>query len=398
MEQCAAFADRLGLPFVGGRADVPRMARELRIGLEEAGREARYAFFGQAAGSTNCSLVATAHTRDDSVETTLLNITRGCGLAGLAGIPEQRANIIRPLLPFSRSETRAYCDERSLWYHDDPANEDLSFSRARIRHRVMPELRSVNPGVDAAIRRLAQMASEEDRFLNGMAAAALERSEIPLNGPLRFLTLDAEAAFDLSQLLHLPPVLFRRACRLAFEALGAEVTFEQVQSILEACAQDSGSVTAEGGQAVAEWTAERITFRRLSIDEPFRHPLTFPGETDSEEFGWTLAAWESPSAELPAVRAALETEAAMASVRKPLYFRAAEPGDRMRPLGFDGSRKLADLLSEAGLTPAARRRLPIVCDVLGPIWAPGVCLDERARPVEGPVLRLRLSPLDRGSV
>src|SRR5262249_18849715 len=109
-------------------------------------------------------------------------------------------------------------------------------------------------------------------------------------------------------------------------------------------------------------------------------PLTLPGETESEEFGWQFTAYESVEVSFPITRASLDTALDRSKIRGPLYFRTAQPGDQMKPLGFDRHRKLADILSEAKLTQAARARLPIVCDMVGPLWAPGVCLDERARP------------------
>ncbi len=125
MALCQAFCDELGVPFMAGRADVPRIASSMKIGLEEAGRNARYQFFESAIAATNAAAVATAHTSDDQVETILLNIIRGSGLGGLRGIPERRGKIVRPLLPFSRAETRVYCEENGLWTHDDPANFQL---------------------------------------------------------------------------------------------------------------------------------------------------------------------------------------------------------------------------------------------------------------------------------
>jgi tRNA(Ile)-lysidine synthase len=394
---CEAFANELDVPFITGRADIPRMARELGIGFEEAGREARYSFFRQAAFGTESHLIATAHTRTDQVETILLNLSRGCGLHGLAGIPEQRDQIIRPLLPFSREETRAYCEERGFWFHDDPANEDLSFSRARVRHRVLPELRAINPGADAALVRLAATALEEDRFLNGMAAAALEQSEVPLNGDLKFLTEDAEIRFGRDRLSSLPPTLFKRAVRLAVEALGAGLDYEQTLLIANGIAtEERGSVTAEGGEVVAEWDPEHFEVRQLRPAEPFRYSLTVPGETESDTFGWRFIAFEEESYEGPTPpRATLDVRLSRRALKGTPYFRTVQPGDTMTPLGFDGHRKLASLLSEARLTEAARRRLPIVCDFLGPVWAPGVCVDERVRPVAGePVLRIQFGKLE----
>jgi tRNA(Ile)-lysidine synthase len=380
LKLCEAFCEELGIPFLSGRADIPLMAGEMRIGLEEAGRHARYSFFSQAAFRLDCSLIATAHTRSDQVETVLLNLTRGSGLQGLSGIPERRDNIVRPLLPFSRDETRGYCEERGFWFHDDPANADLSFSRARIRHRVLADLRLINPGVDAAIARCADLAREEDGFLNGMAAAALEQTEINLNGELGFLTSDVEVAFDRSRLASVPEVLFRRCVRLAFGALGAAIGHEQSVAISQGVQEQAkGSVTAEGGEVVVEWDEQTIGLRKLQPTEPFRYGLTLPGETDSQEFGWKFTALEErPSGRAPE-RASFRAELDTRKFKGSLYFRTAGEGDLMQPLGFAGRRKLADILSESGLTVAARRRLPIVCDMIGPVWAPGVCLSERVR-------------------
>ncbi len=394
---CEAFCQELGVEFVSGRADVPRMAQDLKMGLEEAGRHARYGFFTQASGRLECSLIATAHTRSDLVETVLLNLARGSGMSGLAGIPQQRGNIVRPLLAFSRTQTRDYCDEHGFWYHDDPANTDMTFARARIRHRVLPDLHAINESADAGIARLAEIVDEEDRFLNGMAAAALEQSELPLNGELKFLTLDIEASFDRLKLAHLPPVLFKRSIRLATEALGASLDFPQTLAIQRGVATDEkGSVTAEGGTVVVEWDADSIGVRTLLPTTPFRYTITLPGETISDEFGWQFVAFEDPASNEKPVRAAMAVEFDREKVKGGLFFRTMTAGDTMQPFGFDGHRKLSDLLSEAKLSSAARSRLPIVCDLVGPLWAPGVCLDARAAKNDGSsrVVFLRFGPLN----
>lgn len=401
LKLCQAFAESLNVPFVSGRADVPRLAQDMGIGLEEAGRNARYGFFQQAAYQTGCDLIATAHTRDDHVETILFNIARGTGITGLAGIPERRDSIIRPLLPFTRQETRDYCEDQGFWYHDDPANSDLSFSRARIRHRVLPELRQINGAADASITRLSKTACDEDRFLNGMAAAALEQAEISLNGDLSFLTSDVEISFRRSQLETLPAVLFRRAIRLAFEALGAPIDYEQTLTIQERIVSiPRGSITAEGGTVVGEWTEDALTVRSLIPSVPYRYSLTVPGETISDEFGWKFVAQEKPFDQVFPVRASLQTSVDPAQMKGSLYFRTVKPGDAISPLGFPGTRKLSDLMSEAGLTLAARSRLPIVCDMIGPIWIPGVALSDRVKPKPDTIKTLAISfePLGTGDV
>ena len=379
MEKCQEFADLLGVPFASGRANVPQMSKEMGIGLEEAGRKARYAFFSEASFRLSCNLVATAHTRSDQVETILFNVARGTGIHGLRGIPERRENIIRPLLPFSREETQQYCRDNKFWTHDDPANEDLNFSRARIRHRIIDELRMINPGFDQSLIRLSGIAKEEDEFLNGMAAAGLEQSEVPLNGDFSFLTEDVEIRMDRLRLAHLPQVLIKRGIRLATEALGAPLTFDQTRLAFDGIMQGSkGSISSEGGDVVVEWNELAVDFRKLSVTTPFRFPITIPGETLSDEFGWQIDAEYSNSIDVKTVRASFETWLDADKVRGALYFRSAKSGDVLQPFGFQGRRKLSDILSDAKLTLAARSRIPIVCDMIGPLWVPGICVGERA--------------------
>jgi tRNA(Ile)-lysidine synthase len=276
----------------------------------------------------------------------------------------------------------------------------MDFSRARIRHRVSPELALVNPSYEAAVLRCASILSEEDQFLNGAAARALERAEVVLNGPVGFLTRDAEVAFDRAIMGSLPPVLFKRACRLAVSALGASIDFDQTEAIASGFSGgSSGSVTADGGAVVVEWDENLLHFRQLQPTEPFRFKLTCPGETESEEFGWKVTAHHAPRSEKRNERTALCVEVSIAKTQGELYFRSTQHGDSMQPLGFEGTRKLSDLLSEAKLTKAARSRLPIICDFVGPIWAPGVCLSHRIdkEPECERVLVLEFEPISGSS-
>jgi len=391
LKLCQAFCEELAIPFVSGRADVPRLSRELKVSLEEAGRVARYEFFNSAAISTGCDLIATAHTQDDQAETVLLHLVRGTGLNGLAGIPERRANIVRPLLPFSRRQTHEYCEAFGLWTHADPANTDLKHSRARLRSNVIPELREINPEAGASIARLANIAKEEGEFLDGMAAAALERCEIPLNGVLAFITRDVELALDPKMLEHLPDVLFKRALRLAVSAIGGTLDSHQLFIAFEGMRNHKpGSVTSEKEPVSLTWNENQIHVVNKEEIAPFRHNLTVPGETFSDDFGWVITATHTIMPNIKLNRRDLETYLDPKSVKGSLYFRSWKNADEMTPMGFNGHRKISDLMSESGLTFEARKRLPLVCDMIGPIWAPGVCLDERikARPEDSEALLL----------
>lgn len=394
-EQCAAFCENLGVPFVLGRADVPGLARDERIGLEEAGRRARYAFFRSAAVQTGCQVIATGHTRDDLVETVLFNLVRGTGLAGLAGIRQQSNGIVRPLLAFSRQETTEFCRTRGLWFHDDPSNTDLRHSRARLRSCVLPELRLVHPGADEAIARAAEIVRMETDYLDAVAAAALEACEAPLNGHLRFLTLDAEFALERRRFDLLHEVVARRGLRLAVGALGANLDWLGVERIVEGLRSgQKGAVTTEGGAVVVEWTAERVHIRKLGQAPRYRIPLSIPGSSTMPELGWTIGAdrW-TPARFRDAER--LEAVLDPSRLTGALYARPPAPGDRIDPIGMAGSKSVARVMSELRLTELARRRYPVVCDMVGPIWTPGGALSRRvAIALDSTIaVRLRLAAL-----
>jgi len=393
---CQAYCDHLGVPLVIGKSDVPLMAQHLKIGLEEAGRHARYAFFRQAAHALNADVTATGHTLDDHVETVLMNLIRGTGLAGLAGIPERRDGVIRPMLQFRRAETRLFCQERGLWFHDDPANFDSHHLRSLVRHQALPLFESWEPAFAAQVERMAMIANEEDQFLDGAAAALLESAEQPLNGDLGFLTRDLEAKFSIPYLISSPAVLAKRAIRLAAEFLGPRLDFVQTQAVFDGIRSGiRGSVTTDGGAATLTWSDRSLHVQRQSPEVPSRYPLIVPGEVESEVFGFRIVA---NSASVDTVAGKLEGVIAVESIKGGLFLRGHQPGDRIDPAQRGVTKKVVDLFQEANLTLLARRRLPIICDMVGPVWVPGCALAKRAQVTQftTQALRLTFEPLSGG--
>ncbi|MBS1709949.1 MAG: tRNA lysidine(34) synthetase TilS [Armatimonadetes bacterium] len=395
--ELAAFCESIGVPFASGRADVPALAASYRVGIEEAGRIARYDFFRQAAFRMGCDLVATGHTRDDLAETVVFNLARGTGMAGLAGIPAVRDGIVRPLLPFSRQQTRTYCSEQGLKTIEDPGNLDLTFSRVRLRHRVIPELEAAHSGAVANIARTAGILSEENAFLDAMAAAVMEKCEVHMNGPLRFLTQDVECAFDRSVFLSHPPVLQRRGLRLAAGVLGASMEYQTTSLAVEMIGIGGpGSISL--AESVVDLQIDGGVFQMAKrvVDEPFRYSLVTPGVTESEVFGWqiTVRPWnpDLPVRDKDNLDVVVDAEA----LQGQLYFRSAHHSLKMTPLGMDGTKQVTHLMAEAKLTKAARKRLPVVCDMVGPVWVPGCRIAERVKITDtcARAFRLTIGPLE----
>ena len=369
---CEKFCDSLAVPFILGRANVPAFAKERKIGIEEAGREARYEFLEHAAAESGCEKIATAHTKTDLAETVFLNMARGSGLAGLAGVPERRGPIVRPMLGITRDQARAYCQKQNLWFHDDPANQDLTLARVRARTHLLPAFLALHEGALENLARLAETAATENEFLDSAAAAALERCEMRPNGPLECIAEQFEVILDRNLLTHLPPVLLARGIRLAFQALGVSLDYRQTEAVLKG---ERGAVTAEQAQAVAEWDPERLVIRLTEPPNLQPSTLSIPGKIEQPALGWRIAATQQDADQESPLVAFLDPNA----IHGPLQLAMPKQGAKIQTDPTQSPKRLADLFSAKGLSKTARSLLPVLSDDQGPIWVPAVAQAARTR-------------------
>ncbi len=164
------FCRERGIPCVTEQVSVPEKAKEWGVGIEEAGRRLRYETFRRAAELTCADRIATAHHAADQAETVLLNLLRGTGPEGLAGIPPVRGEIIRPLLETSRQEIEAYLERHGIDHVEDETNGDRSLTRNRLRLDIMPLLRELYPGAEGSICRTAEILRREEGCWREMRA------------------------------------------------------------------------------------------------------------------------------------------------------------------------------------------------------------------------------------
>jgi len=149
------------------------LARHRAAGPEGAARAARYAALHAAADDAGCAWLATGHTRDDQAETVLLQLMRGTGPDGLAGMAVRTGRLLRPLLSVARAETRACCAALRVAWRDDPSNDDPRFLRNAVRDRALPLLEELRPGATAALARTAELARDDRDWAESVTAAAL---------------------------------------------------------------------------------------------------------------------------------------------------------------------------------------------------------------------------------
>jgi tRNA(Ile)-lysidine synthase len=334
---------------------------------EDRLRRARYRLLRRVAADQGCQRVATGHTADDQVETVLLRLLRGTGVRGLGGIPAMRDGLfIRPLLDLGRSEVKAYLRARRLSWCDDPTNRDRRRPRNRIRHRLLPRLRrEYNPRLDQALLRLAAAAGRDEAALSGWAArvALFERG-------------DGAIAAALDDVRALPEaVQVRLIQRMLQRTAGGAVNLEQkhVERLLQRLATGApGRLELQAGlAAVMELDALVIHAGRPAAPAPFALRIDGPGR-------WPLPAG-SGQLQLRRVRrfrperagprlAYFDAERA----GLPLTVRSPRPGDRLRPWGMAGSKKVARLLLDAKIPARRRPAVPLLVGAAGVLWVIGL--------------------------
>jgi tRNA(Ile)-lysidine synthase len=167
------FAQKYSLELFVERVDVPSLAKKRGGNIEAVAREERYRLFEEVRKREGFALVATAHHLGDLVETIILWLTRGTGLEGLLGFEPVEDHIVRPFYLATRQEIEDFAKKQALEWVEDSTNYDLSLARNRIRHRVVPELKAINPNLEESVLRMREILKEENELLEKLVQTAL---------------------------------------------------------------------------------------------------------------------------------------------------------------------------------------------------------------------------------
>jgi tRNA(Ile)-lysidine synthetase, N-terminal domain/tRNA(Ile)-lysidine synthetase, C-terminal domain len=393
-----AEARRRGLPFVAERGDVRAMAQAQKRSLEDAARRLRYAFVFRVAKEQGAQAVATGHTADDQAETLLLHLIRGAGAAGLRGMRPRSFTpwsatvpLVRPLLRVRRRDILAYARQRGLPVQHDPTNRDPAYTpRNRLRLEVLPRLAELNPRVVEALTRAAETLAAEDAWLEAQLDAWWH---------LYARAQGSAWQLDRAALLALPLALQRRALRRAAQG---RADFAAVERALALLPRPGGPPHPWIGPLAlwvepdALWVAPRDdppTGDGPQVDAEI--PLA-PGDEVTLGPGWRLTVgqpqpWKGASPPQEGSRSPWVAWLDAEVLSGPLKVAPPREGLCLAPLGMGGhTRKVSDLLSEAGVPWRLRARWPVVWAGATVVWLPGVRVGHPARltPTTRQVIRL----------
>ncbi|MEO8198523.1 MAG: tRNA lysidine(34) synthetase TilS [Thermoanaerobaculia bacterium] len=372
----AVIAAAIGLPFTGERHPVPTPAR-CRDGTEAAARRVRYAALEAFRARLGADRILTAHHRDDQIETLLLRIAGGSGIAGLRGIQRRRGALLRPLLDFDRATLDAFVATRSIVPLADPTNLDLAIGRNRIRHRLLPLLLGQEPDLGSALAAVAEAAARA----RGILERRVERLLVKEGA-------DSRHRLEIATLLSLPKSLPLVALNLLEDRAEREVpsSTRSKRELLRqlAAAPRAGLDLPAGARDGLYWQASG-GFLSLGPRQPagvaFSYILEGPGEVEVPEIGGRIRLSRQPFA--PWMRTGERRRAAFAfpGGDRPIRaeIRNRRPGDRIRSLGAPGMRRLKELLIDCKVPRAERDSLPLLLVEGTLAWIPGVTIADRFR-------------------
>ena len=394
------------IPITVQKEDISHRARQDKLSLETAARQARYTFLLEVAQAVGSTKLVLGHTQNDQAETLLMNFIRGSGILGLCGmLPlsplqsdalevgyelNQPILLARPLLCLSREETVNYCLAQQLTPRQDSSNEDRRYFRNRIRHDLLPYLQDYNPNIQAALSKTAQLLAADYAWLEQSyqeAWAALMLTQTPQS-----LVLNRSAWQEL------PLSVQRGTLRLSLAYLCQSLHnfsfdhIEQMFNLIQAKKSGNSIDLPHNLKLSVNYETFQIAHARFQgdqVDRPFLQPgqilkLSLPGTTPIPNSPWVVestlqAAKTTDSSEKSKTNWAVSLDAD--SMGDSPILRTRQPGDIFYPLGLKGHRqRLKKFMINEKIETAYRQQVPLLVSAQGQIcWVCGWRIDHRCR-------------------
>jgi len=385
------------LPFREGVGDVREFAAENSCSIEEAARILRYQFLFEVAEKESAGAVAVAHHADDQIETILMNLLRGAGAKGLAGmrvisVPNSWSDtipIVRPFLEIDKEELIAYHTENQLPLVEDPSNVDEIYFRNKIRHSLIPDLEKLRPGVRRRLLQTGQLMTAEDQALDYFTDSAWEACLSSQGGSYLQLARD--------ELLEYPIAIQRRVIRKALNQLRpdfTDLTFSHVEAALDFIRDPSRKSTnwvakvnlsqSPRKVVLSTWETDLVKDQFPQLLDQMEISLVEPGDKELGN-GWFLEIRpvkyqpaEFESMEIPGEDFLVWMDQKV--IESGAVLRVRQEGDTIQPLGMGGnSMKVSDLMINEKIPAPYREDWPMVAGPQEILWVPGGRLSREGR-------------------
>ena len=365
-------AQKFSIPLFVGCKDVRGYAQRRRLNLEEAGRELRYDFLKKTVLEIGKAKIATAHTMTDQAETFLMRLMRGSGLRGLGGIfPVKDDIIIRPLIQIEREEIELYLKKKEIPFCMDETNFDRRFLRNRIRLDLIPYIRkNFEPQIVSQLGRIASIIQEENAFLEIIGKENAQRAVLRKND---------QYLLDWQLLSSLPKSLGRRVVQEFISDLKGnlrEISFEDVESVLKLKEGKERPIKKD----LVLRREQGLIFLKKKPHPKIRYDYSWNGKSPLEIrelklsfIGKRIKKGKSPLRFDDKNKAFVDLD----KLRFPLLVRSRRDGDRYRPLGAPGLKKLKEIMRAKRIPLRERERRPVFLSGDEIVWVLGLPVSEK---------------------
>lgn len=345
--------------------DTEAFAEDHSLSIQMAARELRYNWFEELATTEGYQSIALAHHRGDLLETMLLNLTRGTGIAGLHGIMPKRGRFVRPLLFASKDDIFAYVTEKQLIWREDSSNASTKYYRNKIRHEAIPVLQELNPGLEQTFEQTAEKISAVERLFYRQADT-LRKQALQKTGPDQQLVMQplldsTEPLLFLSELLS--PFGFNYA-----QARDVMQVYQQAETVSgKLFDSPTHRLNLDRGQLVIS-PKNLQQYQSLEVERP-------EGSLRYADYSFEFSTREAEGYRIKADRmlAALDAD----KLKFPLKLRKWKPGDWFCPLGMTKKKKLSDFMIDEKIPLNLKERVLVLTSGESVVWVVGHRIDER---------------------
>jgi len=335
--------------------DTNSFAKDNKLSIQVSARQLRYIWFHQLLQENNLDYVLTAHHLDDNLETFLINLSRGTGLEGLTGIPVQNDKIVRPLLTFSREEIQDFATENKIQWREDSSNSSDKYLRNKLRHDVVPILKSLNP---------AFLDSFRDTLSHLQQAKSLAEDASVLIYKQVVSEKENQKHFNIAELKRLPnyqAYLFEWLRPFGFKAW---------QDIYEL-------VDAQSGKVIVSENYRLLKDREYLILEPISEKDSAVYEMSEDEIKFPIHLKISASDQIQKQSDTATIYVDKETLKFPLHIRKWREGDYFCPAGIDGKKKVSKYFKDEKMSLSEKESTWLLISDDKVVWIIGKRSDRR---------------------
>jgi len=366
---CKSICDELSIPIYILRKDVKLYSKKNKISLEAAGRKIRYEFFDKIAKDSTYDKIATAHNADDNAETVLLNLIKGTGVKGIAGIPVKRNNIIRPILSLTKKEILNYLDKNQFEYRIDESNLSNDFERNFLRNEVIPLIqKNINPAFsNSALNtslNLQKLNSGLTEIVSELKSAVKVKRNKSVSIPIEFIKKNYD--FIISYTIK----------EIVDENFTVKLESNDLKKIFILAKKESGKSEELSKYLIALKGRNEITIKKKSSAKNSINKKISIGE-EFEIYGKILSISKVKRDEVKIGKSKNVEFIPAEGLSSTFIVRIWKEGDKFFPIGMQGTKKISDYLNDIKINSFEKKQQLVLENKENIIWVIGQRLDDR---------------------